>query len=168
MNRKGELTRELIVEKAAILFNTKGIAVTLITDIMQATKLTKGGILGSFDSKEAINLAAFDYLCANLSTGINLAIQDKASVIDKLFAIIDFYTNHLTKMAGGCPLLNFGVEMNHSGPALRHRVAERINLIQKRISDLIKVGIDDALFRPDTNPKSSPFVTSALSRAVCL
>jgi TetR/AcrR family transcriptional repressor of nem operon len=45
---KGENTRQFIIEKAALIMNQKGIAGTSISDIMEATKLAKGGIYRRF------------------------------------------------------------------------------------------------------------------------
>jgi len=61
MLTKSDRTRQLIVEKAAHLFNVKGYAATSMSDIIEATGLAKGGIYGHFKSKEAIASEAFDY-----------------------------------------------------------------------------------------------------------
>jgi len=67
--KKSDRTRALIVEKSASLFNRKGFHGTSLSDIMEATGLTKGGIYGNFKReglnkkgvKEEIALAAFEY-----------------------------------------------------------------------------------------------------------
>jgi TetR/AcrR family transcriptional repressor of nem operon len=144
---KGKNTHNFIIEKAGPLFNKKGVAGTSISDIMEETKLTKGGIYRHFDSKEEICLAAFDFLCMNLSTGINDSIKDKSTAVDKLFAIIDYYKDDLTKMEGGCPLLNFGTEADDTNPLLKQRVADRIKALQNRLSSLIRLGIEELQFK---------------------
>ena len=48
---KGEETRQFIIEKAAPIFNTKGIAATSMSDSMEATKLSKGIMYVHFDNK---------------------------------------------------------------------------------------------------------------------
>ena len=150
---KGNNTRNFIIEKAAPLFNRKGIAGTSISDIMQATKLAKGGVYRHFDSKEEICLDAFNFLCANLSEGINNAVKDKLTAVDKLFAMIDYYKNDLTTMEGGCPLLNFGTEADDTNLLLKQRVGERISALQNRISNLIKLGIEEMQFQKDIDPE---------------
>jgi AcrR family transcriptional regulator len=68
---KKENTHQLIIEKAAQLFNSKGYAATSIADIMEATGLQKGGIYSHFKSKNEIEVAAFNYLLTQLSHKIS-------------------------------------------------------------------------------------------------
>ncbi|MGE7608242.1 TetR/AcrR family transcriptional regulator [Peribacillus frigoritolerans] len=42
--RKGERTKQMIIEKASGLLNTQGYLATSITDIMKKTGMEKGGI----------------------------------------------------------------------------------------------------------------------------
>jgi TetR/AcrR family transcriptional repressor of nem operon len=149
---KGNNTRNFIIEKAAPLFNLKGVAGTSISDIMGATNMAKGGIYRHFDSKDDICLEAFDFLCKNLSSGISNAVKDKSTPVDKLFAIIDFYKNELTNIEGGCPLLNFGAESDDVNPSLKQRVKERIIAFQKRLSDLIITGIEEKQLTDGVDP----------------
>src|ERR1700712_1217967 len=111
MITKASKTRQFIIEKAAPIFNRKGIAGTAISDIMEATKLAKGGVYGNFESKEEICVEAFNYLTKNLSSAINKSMEGKASAKDKLFALLEYYSQRLAqKNTGGCPILNFGTE----------------------------------------------------------
>jgi TetR/AcrR family transcriptional repressor of nem operon len=64
---KAERTRQFIIEKAAPIFNQKGVAGTSMSDIMEATKLAKGGLYGNFESKEEICVEAYKYLTECLS-----------------------------------------------------------------------------------------------------
>ena len=48
---KGEKTRQMIIEKAAPLFNKNGYAGTSLSDIMKVTGLAKGGLYGNFKTK---------------------------------------------------------------------------------------------------------------------
>ena len=54
MTTKAERTRQFIIEASAPIINKKGVAGTSLTDIMEATKLAKGGIYGNFENKEEI------------------------------------------------------------------------------------------------------------------
>jgi TetR/AcrR family transcriptional repressor of nem operon len=87
---KAERTRQFIIEKAAPIFNQKGIAGTSMSDIMEATKLAKGGLYGNFESKEEICLESFKYLTDSLSDEIGRAIAVKSTAKEKLFALLEF------------------------------------------------------------------------------
>jgi len=138
---KAERTRQFIIEKAAPIFNRKGIAGTSMSDIMEATKLAKGGLYGNFESKEEICLESFKYLTDSLSAEINKSIGDKTTAKEKLFALLDFYENKLFKSnSGGCPILNFGTEADDTNPVMKQKVNEVINRFYTRISNIIKSG----------------------------
>jgi TetR/AcrR family transcriptional repressor of nem operon len=58
---KADRTRQFIIETTASIFNTKGYAGTSMSDITEATGLTKGAVYGNFGNKEDVALAVFDY-----------------------------------------------------------------------------------------------------------
>ncbi|HEY2583764.1 MAG TPA: TetR/AcrR family transcriptional regulator [Mucilaginibacter sp.] len=138
---KAERTRQFIIEKAAPIFNQKGMAGTAISDIMDATKLAKGGVYGNFESKDEICLESLNYLLKTLSDQINSSMEGKTLAKHKLFSILDFYKDRLLKgNTGGCPILNFGTEADDTNPIIKQRIKEAISASQKRISDVIKEG----------------------------
>jgi TetR/AcrR family transcriptional repressor of nem operon len=145
---KAERTRQFIIEKAAPIINKKGMAGTAISDIMEATKLAKGGVYGNFESKDEICLEALNYLLKSRGDSINSSIEGKASAKLKLFALIDFYRDsYLKNNTGGCPILNFGTEADDTNPIVKQRVKEAIDASQKRISDVIKEGLKAGEFK---------------------
>ena len=59
MTTKGNLTKQKIIEKS-MTFAAKGYFQTSISDIVEATHITKGGLYGHFQSKEEIWNAAYE------------------------------------------------------------------------------------------------------------
>jgi TetR/AcrR family transcriptional repressor of nem operon len=148
--KKGERTREFIIEKAAAILNKKGMAGTAINDIMEATNLTKGGIYRNFESKDEICAAAFHYLSGKLSSRINEAMNAKEGAESKLFALLDFYVESSTLLnGGGCPILNFGTEADDTNPMIKSKVAEAIKSFQNKIYRTISAGIEKNEFKSD-------------------
>ncbi|HVW96910.1 MAG TPA: TetR/AcrR family transcriptional regulator [Mucilaginibacter sp.] len=147
---KAERTRQFIIEKAAPIFNEKGIAGTSMSDIMEATKLAKGGLYGNFESKEEICLEAYKYLTDSLNGEIMQAIDAETTAKGKLFALLEFYRTRIFKSNNaGCPMLNFGTEADDTNPLVKQKVNESINRFQKRISDIITKGQETGEF-PET------------------
>src|ERR1700744_4027900 len=108
---KAERTRQFIIEQAAPIFNQKGIAGTSMSDIMEATKLAKGGLYGNFESKEALCVEVFTYLSNITHDAVTRVISEAKTAKDKLYALLDFYDKRLLEgHRGGCPILNFGTE----------------------------------------------------------
>src|SRR5882757_1276293 len=122
--KKGMLTREMILEKAAGLFNSRGYFGASISDVMEATGLEKGGIYNHFGSKDELALAAFDHVVAISGAKLLSAVKRHDSALDKLAAIVDCFEHVVLNptVPGGCPLLNSAVESDDAHPALKERV----------------------------------------------
>lgn len=150
--KKSEKTRQYIIEKAAVLFNTQGYHGTSMSDIMEATGLTKGGIYGNFKVdgkdkkgvKEEIALAAFEHAVAVINSTIGLRTKVISGSLDKLKAVVYFYMERILNppVKGGCPLLNTSVDADDNIPVLRDRVLEEMRLWHSRIVYTLNKGVE--------------------------
>lgn len=150
--KKAERTRNFIIETSAAIINKKGMAGTSLSDIMEATKLAKGGIYGNFESKEAICEASFFYLTGKLAAVLDKAVNEGDSAREKFFNLLEVYKGN-KNLVGGCPLLNFGVEADDTNPAMKANVKKAIQSSQKRIFNIIADGISRKELSAEINPK---------------
>ncbi|WP_149207598.1 TetR/AcrR family transcriptional regulator [Flavobacterium johnsoniae] len=156
---KGEETRQFIIEKAAPIFNTKGIAATSMSDIMEATKLSKGSMYVHFENKEVLACAAVDHNMKILSSKLQNALSGSSTSKEALFTYIDFFSNPThPPVIGGCPLLNFGTEADDTNPIVKEKVNSAIKQGQQLLSGIIERGITNKEFKTDFNP--SEFATA--------
>ncbi len=125
---KGERTRRRIVERAAALFNTRGVAGASMADVSEAAGLEKGGVYNHFESKDALALAAFEYASALVLDRIDRALAMHEPGFPQLLALIDVYRGVVEKppLAGGCPFLNTAIEADDTNPAMRARARDAI------------------------------------------
>lgn len=141
--RKGEKTRQIVVERAAALFNIKGYAGTSLQDIMEATGLSKGALYGRFrGGKEELAIASFDYAVEQVYEAVNQRTRTATHAVDKLEEVIRFYREHLFSppIDGGCPIQNTSVEADDAHPTLRERVLGAINNWEQRIVHTLEKG----------------------------
>jgi len=146
---KADRTRQYIIETTAGIFNTKGYAGTSMSDITDATGLTKGSIYGNFGNKEDVALAAFDYNSGKVSSIIQQRIQAAKTYHDKLMVYAQVY-DQFTRgnfPAGGCPILNTAVEADDTNSPLKERAANAVKRWRKTVQDLIQAGIDAGEFK---------------------
>ena len=149
---KGDETRKFIIERSAPIFNTKGIAATAMSDIMEATKLSKGTLYVHFENKDVLASAVVDYNMDQLSKKIDTAISRQTTAKAKLLAYIDTVKDAVNSpMKGGCPILNFGMEADDTNHRLRKKVNSRIEGVLKRLMDIIKDGIKTGEFKSSWN-----------------
>jgi TetR/AcrR family transcriptional repressor of nem operon len=147
---KAERTRQFIIETSAPLINKKGMAGTSLSDIMEATKLAKGGIYGNFDNKEEICMESFFYLRSQLAAKLDMAVSKGKSAKEKLSNLLDVYRNS-ENMLEGCPILNFGVEADDTNPVMKEQVKKAILSAQKRFSIVVEDGIKNKELSAEIN-----------------
>jgi len=152
--KKGKLTREMILEKAAGLFNSRGYFGASISDVMEATGLEKGGIYNHFGSKDELALAAFDYVVAISGAKLLSAVKKHDSALDKLTAIVDSFEHVVLNptVPGGCPLLNSAVESDDAHPALKERVQIAMLKLLGLVESIVIKGIESRELRDDLSP----------------
>lgn len=153
MLTKSDRTRQLIVEKAAHLFNVKGYAATSMSDIIEATGLAKGGIYGNFRNKEEIAVHAFEYASKRVFDEMTFKIKARPTYTGKLEAILQFYRNYTEEspIEGGCPILNFSCDVDDTNPELKARVREAMELMLGTLVYLIEQGKKKGEFRKQAN-----------------
>jgi TetR/AcrR family transcriptional regulator, transcriptional repressor for nem operon len=149
---KGDKTRQFIIEKAAPIFNTKGIAATSMSDLMEATKLSKGSLYVHFENKNVLANAAVDHNMAILTKKVTSCLNGQKNAKDRLLAFVDIFKDPLQPIVfGGCPMMNFGTEADDTDEFVKSKVNRMINSSQKTISDIIESGIKEGAFKPDWN-----------------
>jgi len=141
-HNKAERTKQFIIEKAAPIFNKKGIAGTSLSDLTRATGLTKGSIYGNFKDKDEVAVCVFQYNVDNLISYLGRAIDKKNTSIDKLLAIPKAYRKlYKTMIAyGGCPILNTAAEADDTHQVLCRLAVEAIETMKKTIFKLVETG----------------------------
>ncbi|MBI5915750.1 MAG: TetR/AcrR family transcriptional regulator [Bacteroidetes bacterium] len=158
---KSEKTRQFIIEKSAALFNQKGYSGTSMSDIMEVTGLSKGGIYGNFKRegldkngvKDAIAIAAFGHAVQRVYDAINERTAVIEHSLDKLKAVVYFYRERILDppVEGGCPIQNTAVESDDANPLLREKVEQAIGEWQRRIVRTLEKGIEKGEVRPDVD-----------------
>jgi TetR/AcrR family transcriptional repressor of nem operon len=148
---KAERTRQFIIETTAGIFNTKGYAGTSMSDITEATGLTKGSIYGNFENKEEVALAVFDHNYGKISGDIRQRINNAKTYHDKLLVYATVY-HSFTRGGfpkGGCPILNTAIEADDTNTPLKERAANAVQRWKRAITNLIQGGIDAGEFKTD-------------------
>jgi TetR/AcrR family transcriptional repressor of nem operon len=161
---KAEKTRLFIVEKTAPIFNVKGYAGTSLSDMTEATGLTKGSIYGNFENKDEVALAAFEHNWKCVQAVVRAEMDKRKTCMDKLIVLARVYENFQSYAfpEGGCPLLNTAVEADDTHPGLREKAASAFQGWKKNIATLIEAGIAGKEFRKDVDAEQTALTLIAL------
>ena len=140
---KAERTRQFIVETTSGIFNKKGYAGTSLSDLTEATGLTKGSIYGNFKNKEEVAVAAFEYNSARVRKLIVGQIEKAPTYYEKLMVYAKVYHsfNSASFPDGGCPILNTAVDADDTNPLLKNKAAQVVLRWKKNIEELISAGV---------------------------
>lgn len=151
---KGERTRQFIIERTAPIFNTKGYSGTYLSDLEEATGLSKGSIYCNFENKDEVALAAFDYNFGKVNDYIKERIQALDNSIERLLVYPKVYRDFLKIqfLQPGCPILNTSTEADDTHPRLRLRAANALAFWKKSIENQVARGIERKEIKKNTNP----------------
>ncbi|MAO16971.1 TetR/AcrR family transcriptional regulator [Muricauda ruestringensis] len=142
MSKKAERTTAYIIETVAPIFNKHGYIGTSMSDLTEATGLTKGAIYGNFENKEALALSAFEHNRNMLLKAIDDKLSTGTEALARLYSLLNFYKQYdvFTLPMGGCPLLNVGVDAQGNNKLLAAAVKETIKEIEGKIALILENG----------------------------
>lgn len=145
---KGSKTKKRAIESSLQLFSVKGYYNTSIGDILESTKLTKGGLYGHFKNKEAIWYAVYDEAVTRWRRVVFRNIRDVTDPLDRVQKVVD---NHLlgyleaNLFEGGCFFLNSMIEMSGQSEEMSQHLLRGFNhltrLFQRWLDEARKSGI---------------------------
>ena len=152
---KGEQTKEMILARAATVFNRQGFFGARLDDIRRATGLEKGGIYNHFASKEDLAMQVFDYSVGLVRQRFASALEGKRGAVERLLAIVDVFHDTIADpvVPGGCPLLNTAVESDDTHPELRARARATMDEWRDLIRRIVERGIERGELRPGNDPE---------------
>ena len=143
MATKGTQTRRNIIEHSLQLFSVKGYYNTSISDILDATGLTKGGLYGHFASKEEIWCAVYDEAVSIWKGIVFKGIRNNS---DPLRRIEKFIENDIQDYLGtdvfdgGCFFLNMLVELSGQSASMSKQILRGF----VRLSGLLRSWLQEA------------------------
>jgi TetR/AcrR family transcriptional repressor of nem operon len=164
--KKSEVTRQLIVKKAAQAFNMYGFAGTSMSKLMEVTSLEKGGLYGHFSSKEDLAVAAFEYAYFS-SVDKRFSELDAIKGADKkINAFIRGFATFKSDVAGGCPVFNTAVGNMFDSPVLKKKAKDGYKKWISKISELINDAISEGTYKKINSEDVATFVLNSLEGAM--
>lgn len=143
MVRNPDQTKERILLKSGVLFNTQGYKATSISDITSATGFTKGAIYRHFKNKQNLEKETLFHLSSIMFLKLRDKIKIEKTAGDKLRSIFRFFDSYITKpeVKGGCPLLNAAIEADDAHPVLRKEALKVLDILRDSVTTILKNGI---------------------------
>lgn len=154
MTTKAERTTAYIIETVAPIFNRQGYVGTSMSDLTEATGLTKGALYGNFENKDALALAAFRHNSERLLGALDNVLEGPGTAPEILFRLTDFYRNYdtFTRDMGGCPVLNVGIDAQYNHRTLAAASRETARTIEGKIALVLENGVNAGELRLPVTP----------------
>lgn len=140
---RSEKTRQFIIEKTASIFNKKGYVGTYLSDLTEATGLSKGSIYGNFKDKNEVALEAFRYNFKLQKQEVKRRMENENHAITKLLIFLDHFKIEYVNVFenGGCAILNTAVDADDGNIELKKEVVLKIKEWIKEIVTILDHGI---------------------------
>lgn len=149
--RNSEATKENILKRSGVLFNTKGYKATSISNITDATGLTKGAIYRHFTNKHELELETLMHLSTIMFEKLRDRVKEQNTAGNKLRAVFKFFESYIDSppVKGGCPLMNAAVEAEHAHPGLRKGALKILTTYRESLLAILNNGIKYKQINPD-------------------
>ena len=151
LTRKGQETRQRIVDAAADLIFRQGVAHTTIDDVRAAADVSSSQLYHYFDDKPALVRAVVDHQAAVM---VGMQETFDFATLDGLRAWRDFVIEHEREVdgIGGCPVGSLGSELAETDPEARVHLAEGFRRWQAAIQSGLREMHARGELTPETNP----------------
>ncbi|HEX8975551.1 MAG TPA: TetR/AcrR family transcriptional regulator [Solirubrobacteraceae bacterium] len=151
LTRKGQETRQRIVDAAADLIFRQGVAHTTIEHVRAAADISSSQLYHYFDDKPALVRAVVDHQADTMIGGQE---NFDFSTLNGLRAWRDFLIaaqrdHHCT---GGCPIGSLGGQLSETDPDARAHVADGFKRWEATIQSGLRKMHARGELTPDTNP----------------
>lgn len=147
-------TSEFILNKVAPIFNKQGYVGTSLSDITNATGLTKGAIYCNFANKEDLALKSFQLNIDLAIKPLFRLVATQEGSINKLYSITNYQRSYydLVNDRGGCPMLRVGVDTKFINPILFEAAQKLSGKFMSGLTNIITEGITNGEIKSNTNP----------------
>ena len=151
LTRKGQQTRQRIVNAAADLIFEQGVTHTTIEDVRAAADVSSSQLYHYLDDKPALVRAVIAHQADTIVAGQEAF---DLSSLDGLRAWRDWVIEHQRELncSGGCPIGSLGSELAETDPEARTQVAEGFARWEATIQSGLREMHARGGLTPDTDP----------------
>ena len=151
LTRKGQETRQRIVDAAAALIFEQGVAHTTVEDVRAAADVSSSQLYHYFDDKPALVRAVVDHQADTIVGGQQTF---DLSSLDGLRTWRDWVIEHQRELncSGGCPIGSLGSELAETDPEARAQVSDGF----RRWEAAIQSGLREMHVRGRLTPDADP------------
>lgn len=143
--------REHILELAAELFASKGVAATTVRDIGDAAGILSGSLYHHFNSKEAMVEEIVSHYLQELTAAYEAVVEAHDGARPRLEGLIRASFTAIDQHSHACEIYQNDYNYLRSLPRLEH-LNTMTEAVQHMWLDAIQLGVSQGVFRSDVEP----------------
>jgi AcrR family transcriptional regulator len=164
---QSEQTQQKIIEAATQLFVRKGFYGTSISDLAQATGLTKGALYHHFENKDALFFAVIETVRDTWENEVARDVLEAKDAPTRLTVLLDNHARLLKKNETICLVLNgLMMEMEGINPEFMLALKEIYGELVRFIEHIIKKGQKAGQIKPNLDSQLAALNMVGMLRAV--
>jgi len=171
MGRKGEITKQRILETACSLFYLRGYNGTSIDDILKSAKVKKGNFYFHFKSKEDLGYAVIDAYATRTIPLLQETLRRDENPLERLFDLFRKQDGRMkaSRYQGGCPCGNLALELADHHDGFRRQLDAIFDAWAREIMLILKEAQKEGTLEETVNPKEmAHFIVAILEGSTLL
>ncbi|MBE9535833.1 MAG: TetR/AcrR family transcriptional regulator [Proteobacteria bacterium] len=154
MGKPHEERKEEIIRKTLELAADKGVTRLTTQAIADRVGIAQSTIFKHFKTRDAILGAAIKWISSQIFSLLEQTSKESSSPRERLHHLIN---RHLTLVSKhkGLPRLLFSDRLHLESPHLKKAVQQVMSTYMKRVSEIIREGIEEGQFRNDADPEET-------------
>jgi AcrR family transcriptional regulator len=157
--RKGEATRERILESALELASTEGLTGLSIGRLADRNRMSKSGLFAHFRSKEGLQLDVLELAVARFRESVFTPALRADRGEARLRALFAHWLDWVDQQAlpGGCLLTAAAVELDDQPGATRDALVDAQRQWAETLARAVRIAIEERQFRADVDSQLFAF-----------
>ncbi|MEP6939323.1 MAG: TetR/AcrR family transcriptional regulator [Rudaea sp.] len=149
--RKGEATRDLILDHAHTIASEKGVEGLSIGDLASAVGMSKSGVFAHFGSREELQLALLDAVGRHFAEQVFIPALRKPRGLARLRTIVAGWFDWALDNRDGCPIMGAVSEYDSRPGPQRDRIIALLAQWRAELARAIHLAVEVGELGPTTD-----------------
>lgn len=148
--------KEEVLDKASVIFQTKGYNGTSIDDLLQATGLSRSSLYDTFQDKHNLYLESLNYYKNKSAHPLEDLKARNISGLKKIEALFNGVIKHITESpsSNGCLMVNAAAEMSKQCKETNNVICNAKKDMEVLLEEWVKMGQEEGLINLKQSSKS--------------